>query len=193
MPASILGYKDVDPADVDIRTLFSQIAIRHEAKIQTDEAGSVITVKATNRAKAKDVIADLQKQLLYRPGEESVWSTQLLVLPPKNGKDHFSVVLRSKEGDPGVRAIAREADHLEPVNADDVTADTTEYKIALRNVLDRTAGILRHSPNGMRMRVQFGSLLLDEWKKDKPDYNFFEFGKLARRVGARGTTRMINM
>lgn len=192
MPAAMLGYKDVDPSDVDIKTLFAQIAAEHQVKIEADDDGSAITVKAANRAKAKEVIASLQKQLLYRPGEENVWSTQLLVHPPKDGKGYFIVVLQSKEGDAGVRPVAKEAKNIKPASPNELAADTTEYKVGLRNILDRTAGFLRHSPNGMRMRVLFGSAVFDEWKKDKPEYNYIEFGRLAHRVGARGTARMIN-
>jgi hypothetical protein len=185
------GYKDVDPSDVDVSALLSRIAKEHVAEIKAEEVDSAVTVtvKATNRAKAQEIIAILRDQLRYRPGEENVWRARLLVHPPSDGRDSLTVVLRSKENTPGRRATAATTESLEP--AGDV-ATKADYKKELAKTLDQTAGILRHNPNGMRMKVQFGTLVINEWKKDKAEYTFAEIESLLSRAGSRGTAQMLS-
>src|SRR5690349_14422724 len=97
------GYKDLDPSDVDVSALLSRIAREHEAEIEAEEVDSAVTVtvKATNRAKAQEIIGILRGQLLYRPGEENVWRARVLVHPPSDGRDSLTAVLQSKEGTAG--------------------------------------------------------------------------------------------
>lgn len=191
----MLGYKELDPSDVDIRTLFSRVAQEYGVEVEADESGpvTVLTVKATNRAKASAAIAELQDHLLYRPGEDNVWRVQLLIHPPKVGKANFTAVLKPREGDVGVRPTAATKESLMLVNPGDEAAAKAEYKDQLRQTLDHATRILRHTPNGMRMRVQFGALVLDEWTKGKVDYTFAELANLLRRAGPRGTARAVNM
>ncbi|AEO65404.1 e0d32aa4-3942-40ed-89d1-57838db8bd8e [Thermothielavioides terrestris] len=192
LPAHGRGFKDVDPSDVDTRALLSRVAKDHKVKIDAEESDSfvTVTVKATHRPAAKDAIAVLRERLLYQPGEEAVWRTQLMVHPPKAGKSYFTAVLQHKEGTIGRRVVAQETTGLKPVNTDDVAAVELEYRDELTRSLDLTAKILRQNPNGMRMRVLFGTLVLDEWPKNKTDYNFAELTNLVHRAGGRGTAHM---
>ena len=41
------------------------------------------------------------------------------------------------------------------------------------------------------MTVQFGTVVLDEWKKGKVEYNFAELESLVGRTGQRGTARIL--
>ena len=185
------GYKDLDPSDVDVSALLSRIAREHEAEIEAEEVDSAVTVtvKATNRAKAQEIIGILRGQLLYRPGEENVWRARVLVHPPSDGSDSLTAVLQSKEGTTGRRFTAATTENREPVGAVTTKAD---YKTELAKTLDQTAGILRHNPSGMRMKVQFGTLVVHEWKKDKAEYSFAELESLLSRAGPRGTGQMLS-
>jgi hypothetical protein len=188
------GFKDIDPYDVDVKTLLDGIAREHEAKIEAEEIDSTvsITVQTTNRAKAQKVIAALPKVFLYRPGEETVWRARLLVNPPKDGTYSLVAVLQPKEGTTGRRAVAVTPKDQKPVDQAGLVATKAEYKKFLIKILDETAGHLRHIPNGMRMRVHFGSLVLDEWKKDKTEYTFTELESHVSRAGTRGTAHMLS-
>jgi hypothetical protein len=188
------GFKDIDPYDVDVKALLDGIAREHDARIEAEEIDSTVsvTVQTTNRAKAKAVIAALRKVFLYRPGEETVWRARLLVSPPKDGTYALVAVLQPKEGTTGRRALAATPKVPTLVDQAGLVATETDYKKSLIKILDETAGHLRHIPNGMRMRVHFGSLVMDEWKKDKTEYTFTELESHVSRSGARGTAHMLN-
>lgn len=193
-PAKGRGYKEIDPSDVDLKALLSRVAREHEAKIEADEVanGITIAVKAVTRARAQQVILLLRDQLLSRHGEEKVWVANLLVSPPKDGGRCLTVVLQSKEESAGRRATAVPTKNLAPANSIDPGATGTEYKKKLLESLDHIAGIVRYIPTGMRMRVQFGTLSLNQWKKDKTEYNLDELNGLVRLAGARATAQMWN-
>jgi hypothetical protein len=46
---------------------------------------------------------------------------------------------------------------------------------------------MRSTPGEMRMRVQFGTLLLQEWKKNVTEYTYGELENVIKRLGVRGT------
>ncbi len=193
-PSARRGFKDIDPSDVDVTTLFSRIAKENQAEIEAEELGDSavsVIVKAATRAKAKHMISVLRSQLLYRPGEESVWKSHVLIEPPKDGGARLTVALHPKEGSMGRRAIAA-ATNSATFEFADISATKTKYKKDLVEALDRISGTLDYTPTGMRMRVQFGSLVVNEWKKDKTEYSLDELSSLVTRAGKRGTTRMIN-
>lgn len=184
------GFKDVDPSDLNLKAAFSRVEVEHECKVEVEESGTSIIVKAANRGKAKETVAALRELLLYQPEEESVWRTQILIYVARNGKDHFRALLQQTEGSVGVRPVAMA---ISGVEVADVAAAKAEYKQELGWALDGTARVLRHDPNAMRMRVHFGNITLDEWKRGKTDYTFADLGNLVRRAGVRGTARMMNM
>ena len=175
--------------------MLSRIASEHGAKIEASEVGSgvMLTVKTTTRPKAKEVIAVLRNQLRYRPGEENVWQANLLVNPPKDMEGHLTVALQPKEGSTGRRAIVTATTRdLASVDSAGLVEAKTKYKKEFTDALDHMAGILRYVPNGMRMRVHFGNLVLNEWKKDKSEYTLAELGSLVHRAGKRGTAQMLS-
>ncbi|KAK3903672.1 hypothetical protein C8A05DRAFT_14377 [Staphylotrichum tortipilum] len=194
-PSSLRGFKDVDPSDVDARAVFARIAKEHEAMIEVEDLDGLIsiTVKATNRAKAREILQVLRDQLLYRPGEDEVWRAHLIVRPPKDGGSSLATVLPPKEGTTGRRAIAVASKELIPIGSVSGLATMAKYRADLTKTLNHMAGILRYTPNGMRMKVRFGSLVLDEWRKDKPEYSLDELEALVRRAGTRSTAHMLNM
>lgn len=173
--------------------MLARAAKDHEAKIEVEDLENAIavTVKATNRAKAREVLAIIRDQLLYRPGEDEVWRAHLMVRPPKDGGSSLTTVLPPREGATGRRAIALTA-KLIPAGSDGGATTTIKYKTELMETLNHMAGVLRYTPNGMRMRAQFGSLLLDEWRKGKAKYSLAELEGLVRRAGTRGTAHMLN-
>jgi hypothetical protein len=189
LPAPTRGFKDVDPSDADVKALLSRIAQEHQAMIEAEEVGQAvaITVKAENRPVAHKVMAVLRDQLLYQPGEESVWRARLLVHPPKGGKGGVTAVLHPKEGTTGRRATAASTNALASVDS----VEYNGYKTELVATLNHTAEELRKTPMGMRMAVQFGTVILDEWKKDKAEYIFAELENLVRRTGQRGTAHIL--
>jgi hypothetical protein len=197
-PSGRHGFKDIDPSDVDIKALFSRLAKEHQAEIDAEEVDSAVgvTVRAATRAKAQQIISVLRDQLLYRPGEEKVWQTNLLVEPPKHGGACLTVALHPKEGTTGRRATATTTavatQDLVSVDLIDHGATKAKYKEDFIQSLDHRMGILRYVPTGMHMRVQFGTLVLNEWKRDKTEYNLAELTSLAHRSGMRGTSRMLN-
>ncbi|KAJ4290176.1 hypothetical protein N0V88_006685 [Collariella sp. IMI 366227] len=192
LPAPLRGFQDVDPFDVNIMAILSRLGREHEAEIKAEEIGPavMVTIQAANRTNAKAIVAELRQQLLYRPGDESVWRAQVVINPPSASTVGFRAVLKPMEGTTGRRVTAAPAGCNTP-NIDDAGLARAQYNIDLARILDRAAGILKHNPNGMEMRVRFGTLTLDEWKKDKPDYTFAETGTLIWRAGARGTVHML--
>ncbi|KAH6854561.1 hypothetical protein B0I37DRAFT_336555 [Chaetomium sp. MPI-CAGE-AT-0009] len=193
-PAPGRGFKDVHGSDTDVMAVISRIARDHEAMISVEDVNSAVTVtvKATHRAKAAEIIALLRTQLLYRP-EEELWRARLLVNPPSNGKDLLTVVLQCKEGTTGRRITAAKTKNLDGTNMTGVDEKEARYKADLAKTLDKATEVLRHDPNGMHMKVQFGTLILNEWKKDKVEYNFAELQALLRSAGTRGTSKMLNI
>ena len=194
-PSARHGYKDIAPADVDIKALLSRIASEYDAKIEASEVGSgvIVTVKTTTRPKAKEVIAVLRDQLRYRPGEETVWQANLLVNPPKVVESHVAVILQPKEGSTGRRAtVTATAKDIAPIDSAGLVEAKIKYKKEFTDALDHMTDILRYVPSGMRMRVHFGTLVLNEWKKDKSEYTLAELGGLVHRAGKRGTSQMLS-
>ncbi|KAK4152256.1 hypothetical protein C8A00DRAFT_44652 [Chaetomidium leptoderma] len=194
LPAPVRGFKDVDPSDADIKDLLNRIAGEHAALIEAKEIDSsvAVTVRATNRAKAQEIIAVLRNTFLYRPGEEVVWRAHPLVHHPRDGGVRLTAVLQPKEGTAGRRATAAATGGLAIAESIDAVATATDYKKGLVKTLDETVEILGYVYSSMRMRVQFGTLILNEWKKDKVEYNLTELENLVRRSGIRGTTRMLS-
>lgn len=188
-PAPGRGFKDVHKGDTDVMSMLDRIAEDHVAKIDVEEVDRTITVivKAINREKAKEIIALLRVQLLHRSTEE-LWRARLLVNPPSNGGD-FQAILQIKEGTTGRRVTATKTSNPDAAG---FVAKTAKYKSDLATTLDKVTQVLRHDPNGMRMRVQFGTLILNEWKKDKEEYDLAELGSLLRSAGTRGTSKMLN-
>ncbi|GAB1311360.1 hypothetical protein MFIFM68171_01570 [Madurella fahalii] len=193
LPGPMRGFKDVDPSDVNLKSAFSSVETEHECKVEVGESGASIIVKAANRETAKEAIVALRELLLYQPGEESVWRTRILIHPARNGKGHFRAMLQQREGGVGVRPVAIATQDVEIANPEDVAAAKAEYKQELGRALDSTVAVLRRDPNAMRMRVHFGSITLDEWKKGKVEYTFADLGSFLCRAGIRGTARMINI
>ncbi|KAK4103134.1 hypothetical protein N658DRAFT_422271 [Parathielavia hyrcaniae] len=193
-PAPMRGFKDIDPADDDVETLLARIASEHDAKVEAEEqdAAVSVTIMAMNRAKAQEVIAAVRKQFLYRPGEESVWRVQLVVNPPKDGSNCLTAVLKSRKDATGRRITAVTNKNRMPADGVSLTETKTGYKKALIKMLDEVASHLRHNPNGMQMRVHFGMLVLNEWKKDKNEYSLPELDSMVSRAGTRGTTYFSN-
>ncbi|AEO54390.1 hypothetical protein MYCTH_2107129 [Thermothelomyces thermophilus ATCC 42464] len=192
-PAPMRGFKDIDPSDVDVAALLNRLAREHKAAIAAEEIGSniFVTVKATNRAKAQEVIGYLRSQLLYRPGEDSVWRARLLVYPPSDSWPSIVAALQTREGTTGRRITALTSQPLGFVDTS-IYPTKAEYKENLTAALNQTAEFLRNNPNGMRMKVQFGSLIVNEWTKDKTEYTLEELLRLINRVGTRGTARMLD-
>lgn len=178
-----------------MRALFSRIAKEYSTKIEVEERETAITVtvQASNRAKAQRAIVAVREQLLYQPGDEGVWCARLFIYPPKEGKASFNTVLQPRDGTTGRRATAAHLDGPKLVDPGDVLAGRNEYRDHLTQALDRLTLALRNVTSGMRMRLQFGELRFDEWKKDKLKYNFAELTNLTCRAGRRDTAHMMCM
>ncbi|KAK4127140.1 hypothetical protein N657DRAFT_566989 [Parathielavia appendiculata] len=191
-PAPMRGFKDIDPADVNVKTLLARIASEHDAKVEAEESTSAVnvTVMAMNRARAHEVLSAVRK--FYRPGEESLWRARLVVHPPKNGSYCLTALLQPKEGATGRRVTAVTSKNPRPTNQVGLDKTKADYKKALMKMLNEASGHLRHDPTGMQMRVHFGNLVLDEWKKGKTEYDFSELENLMSRAGTRGTAHMLN-
>ncbi|KAL2199582.1 hypothetical protein P885DRAFT_29222 [Corynascus similis CBS 632.67] len=193
-PASMRGFKDIDPADVDVEAILDRLAQEHKASVKAEEISSdvFITVKATNRAKVRKLIASIRSHFLYQPGEDSVWRSRLLVHPPSDSWPSFTAFLQPKEGTTGRRITAIKN---QPVGCIDtkIYPTKTEYKEELMDSLNKIAGVLRKNPNSMRMKVHFGSLIVNEWTKDKTEYTLEEIVRLVNRAGTRGTARMFDI
>lgn len=191
-PAPGRGFKDVHNSDTDVMAMVSRIAKDHESMIEVEEVdGAVtVTVQAINRAKAREIIALLRVQLLHRSAEE-LWRARLLVNPSSHGGDLRAILLK-KDGTIGRYIAAAKTSNPEGIDAAAFAAKMANYKSDLATTLDKTTQMLRHDPNGMRMKVQFGTLLLHQWKKDKVEYDLAELGALLRSAGTRGTSKMLN-
>jgi len=64
------------------------------------------------------------------------------------------------------------------------------YQRDLMEALSQLVRDLSRVPSKMRMKVHFGHLLLQEWKKTKFYYSLSEMKELTHRSGLRGTARM---
>jgi hypothetical protein len=187
------GFKEIEPSSLDLKAVFSCLEAQYECKIDIDENGTAITVRGRNRERANRAITEIREHLRYEQGGQNIWRAQFLIHPPRNGTEQFRASLQSNRGDLGVRPMAVGGSNPESSTPDGFAAAEVEYKQELRRALDRTARTLRHDPNAMRMRVQFGKVALDEWKRGKTDYTFNELQNLVRRIGVRGTGRIMDV
>lgn len=192
-PAAKRGFKDVDPADGDIKRLLSHLAGEHQAVIRAEEVESsvMITVKTTNRPTAQKIIKTLRDKLLYQAGEDDVWRTKLLFNPPADGGRPLVAVLEPVVGTTGRKILTAAPKQLS--ESAGTNSPKSEYKEELIKVLDVKASVLRHTTAGMRMKVQFGTVILNQWKKEKTEYTFAELETLLQRAGLRGTAQMHNL
>ncbi|KAK3311196.1 uncharacterized protein B0T15DRAFT_66315 [Chaetomium strumarium] len=193
LPAPMRGFKDLDPSDVDVKALLSRIAGEHDAVAEVETSGPAVTVtvRAANRAKAQDVVTSIRSKLRYQPGEDGVWRARLLVHPPTGGKNCFTAVIQPQKGTVGRRIVAM-SEEPKPSDSNEKVALQLEYAKQLTQAINRAGSILLSNPNAMHMRVRFGTLVLDEWKKDQADYSFVDLCNLVHRVGTRGTARMVD-
>ncbi|KAH6630634.1 hypothetical protein B0J18DRAFT_363894 [Chaetomium sp. MPI-SDFR-AT-0129] len=192
-PAPKRGFKDVDPADGDIKRLLSHLAGEHKAVIRAEETDSsvMITVKTTNRPTAQKIIKTLRGTLLYQAGEDDMWRTKLLFNPPADGGRPLVAVLEPVDGTTGRKILTAAPKQLAELV--DTASPSGEYKEELVKVLDGKANVMRHTTAGMRMKVQFGTVILNQWRKDKTEYTFAELETLLQRAGPRGTAQMQNL
>jgi hypothetical protein len=194
LPAPKRGFKDIDPSDVDVKALLSRIAGEHGAVAEANNNGPVvtITVRAANRANAQAAITSIRDKLRLLPGDQGLWRIRLLVHPPRDGKDCFTAILQPQEGTIGRRVIATKTEKPKPSDSNEKVALELEYAKQLTQATNRAGSVLLSNPNAMHMKVRFGTLILDEWKKDQSEYNFVDLCNLVNRVGTRGTAHMVN-
>ncbi|KAK0730757.1 hypothetical protein B0H67DRAFT_639219 [Lasiosphaeris hirsuta] len=190
LPSVGYGYTGLDPSDIDTRTLLSQIEEELGVHIHNDVAGVSLTVMAPDKLKAKQARELIEKILRRKPGEANIWRSWALLNAPKDKNQPMIITLQKVEG--GRRPIA--TPEPQPTTDGDCDGDsisrtasiTWQYKERLKEILTATVDNLRNIPNKMRMRVQFGSLQLQQWKKGKVNYTLSEIESFADRLAFRG-------
>ncbi|KAM7212629.1 hypothetical protein V8F06_012006 [Rhypophila decipiens] len=188
MPMPGHGFTALELLNIDVDAAFEQIRDQFQVTITVLDDGDMIEIKAFNRKKANDAVRALRKILERKPGDRIVWRPLALIKPLSSGNDNGQIALIPNEGIEGARPFAIVKAGHSSESTDD--KDGTQYKEELQKALARAVENLRYVPNRMRMRINFGHVLLKEWKKDQSEYTFAELKQMAHRAGPRGTVHM---
>lgn len=184
MTLAMFGFKDADPDDIEFMTVLHQIEELHNVTIQVDVDDNLLEIFAHSNISAIKTMAALRELLKHEPGGEKAWHPMVLMAPAKVGQAGFkALLLHSPQG--ARPYIAPDATAGEDI----ITYDelVTKWTDEFREKLFQAAKNIKSSPSEMRMRIQLGVLLLQEWKKNKTEYNYIELETMIRRLGIRGT------
>ncbi|KAK0656180.1 hypothetical protein B0T16DRAFT_451783 [Cercophora newfieldiana] len=192
LPLPNHGYDSIDADDDRIGKTLQQLERELLVKIEADEDGKTLTIYAFTRPKARDALLAVQRLLMKKEDTDpGAWHPRVVlcasdVLP----ESHRILSLQAHDSHPGRRAIFC---NLPTIGGSvDLTTGHSNHRYQLKTALDLVTKVVRHLPNKMRMRVNFGQVLLQEWKKDKERYSKAELEVLLHRAGTRGTAQMLS-
>lgn len=183
------GYKELDADDLDLVTILRQIAVRYNVNIALPTDDGTISINAQSKFRAHEAIQAIFKALQSQADDSKAWHPQILIGPPTSGKDHFEARLE-KAPDGSRPILSPSTTSTSGPDNDDLSPLTQGYQDAFRHKIFQIAGSLRSNPNEMQMGVHFGTLRLQEWKKDKDTYSFDDLEILTRRISLRGTFKL---
>ncbi|KAL1883862.1 hypothetical protein VTK73DRAFT_7650 [Phialemonium thermophilum] len=181
------GYKEVDPDDIDLMTVLRQIEGRHDVRILQPKDDGVLSIYAKDVLQAQAAAEAIRVSLVRDADEQEIWHPMVLALPPSTEPEEFQAKLERAVD--GVRLVALPKFNILDWRPEirDAQLCAVEYRKAFQDKISLIVSNLRSSPNEMRMRVQFGVLRLQEWRKNKDIYFFNELKTATQRTGLRGT------
>ena len=188
MPSSF-GYKVPDPADLDLLKLLRQTGELHHVKISMPAGAGIISFNARSQLQADQAIQTVLSSLQSQAYDSEAWHPQILVAPVLRPRDVFKVQL--ERAPTGARPVCPpDTGSKGKPDGNRLRLLGKEYQDTFQHKMFQVVESLRSNPNEMQMRVRFGTLRLQEWKKDKDTYSYAGLETLARRVGLRGTFKL---
>ncbi|KAB5551323.1 hypothetical protein GE09DRAFT_1287968 [Coniochaeta sp. 2T2.1] len=185
MHMASFGYREAEPDDIEFMAIIKQVEMQHAVVIDIDGPNNQLEIHAPSRDRAVQAMGQIRTATRLEPGGAKVWHPQVLMAPVKVGKAGFKTLMK-QHGNDGVRA------YMSP-KAGPNTTNRAFYGLVdkwleeFREVLFRAARQIRVNSSEMRMRVQFGELLLQEWKKNIEEYTYDDLESVIKRLGVRGT------
>lgn len=190
---SAIGHKIPDPADLDVLRVLKQIEELHEVTITSITDDGIISVNADSLLQADKAVQAILAALKSQAKDEEAWHPEILIGPLIEARDTFNA--RLKKNPDGARFVVSSSTS-EAAQPTDVPVGNklhlvgTEYRDRFQRKVHQIADSLRSNPNHMTMRVNFGAMKIQEWKKNKPTYTYADLETVARRVGRRGTFKL---
>ena len=179
--------------DPDVFAILREIGARFGVGIkllaENDSKNIVAYVRSLDEIKVKQAIAAIQETMGSRTDEPGIRRAELLVDASGAAKIDFQARLERTPAGSRPTAPPFKAPLIE-FDDDEGQALAKEYRDAIRTKVFEVAHSLQPSPKEVKMRVHFGSLRLQEWKKDKDTYSYDELQSMIDRIGYRGTFRL---
>ncbi|KAM7190550.1 hypothetical protein V8F20_009683 [Naviculisporaceae sp. PSN 640] len=179
------GFNDFQQLNFDVEEALNQIRRHFRVDLTVHDDRDMVEIRAINRKMANEALKAIRKLLERKPGDRVVWRPLALIKPLQGGNNTAQIALVPLEGLDGARAVAI----ANPDNSSNPAdpAESLVYREEFEQALARAVANLRFVPNRMRMRINFGQILLKEWKKERSEYTFNELQQMAERAGPRGT------
>lgn len=178
------GYKEADPDDIELMTIIRQIENQHSVVIEVDGDNNWLDIFAFTKDAATKTVERVRSALKLEVGGTKVWHPTVLMGPVKVGKTRFTALL-AQTPDGARPYISPKAG---PATGNiEINQLYAKWQNDFREKVYQAARQIRSTPSEMRMRVQFGTLLLQEWKKNVTEYTYGELENVIKRLGVRGT------
>jgi hypothetical protein len=184
------GFREANPNDVEFMTMVAQIEQRHAVVVEVDSAHNWLEIYAFTTDSLDKALDAFRPALKLEVGSARVWHPTVLMSPVRVGISDFVALLELTPE--GARPYLSHRDGS-------VTEDSDYNKLRIkwlddfREKLFQAAQQIRASPSEMRLRVSFGTLLLQEWKKNTTSYTYSELQNVLKRLGIRGTVSFSQM
>lgn len=177
------GYREADRDDIEFMTVIGQIEKQHTVTIDVDDENQWLDIYAFRKDSAAAAMEAIRCALKLEVGGAKVWHPSVLMAPIMVGKSGF--IARVEQTSEGARPYM--SPNAGPVNAAEALQLRTEWQNDFREKLFQAVKNIRTTPSDMRMRVQFGTVLMQEWKKSTTEYTYGELESVIKRLGVRGT------
>jgi hypothetical protein len=138
--------------------------------------------------KLHELTGPIRAALSKQVDNSEAWHPEVLIFPPSVKLEKFLVRLEKQPT--GARPVLSLESRGLGDGAERPKSLEKDYHTHFRRKIFQVANNIRSIPNEMRMRVHFGLLRLQEWKKDKETYTYSELEAVTRRLGFRGTFKL---
>jgi hypothetical protein len=178
------GYKEADPDDIDFMTVVRQIEHQNGVVIEIDVQNNCLDIYGFTKGSTSKAIAGICSAVKLDAGGAKVWHPCVLMAPVMVGRAGFKALLAmSPQGarpymSPDAGPLASGEEYRDLV---------AKWHSDFRDKVFQAVKNIRKTPSEMRMRVQLGTLLLQEWKKSATDYSYSSLENVIKRLGVRGT------
>ncbi|OIW34461.1 hypothetical protein CONLIGDRAFT_675438 [Coniochaeta ligniaria NRRL 30616] len=178
------GYKEADPDDMEFMTIIRQIETENAVVVEVDGENNWVDIYASTKDNATNAMDRVRAALKLEVGGAKVWHPSVLMAPVTVGKKGFMALLAQMPD--GARPYMSPKAGPATNNAE-FNQLYAKWQTGFREKLFQAVKQIRSTPSEMRMRVQLGTLLLQEWKKNVTEYTYGELENVIKRLGIRGT------